>query len=76
VGFLIEVPTSSSSMEILAKKRQMAYTKRYPPKEIGQARPIFISKIKNKKNTETKKFLKYFWQTVIRNCWDNNEVCC
>jgi len=42
VGFLIEVPTSFSSIENLAKKWQMANTERHPPKEIGRARPIFL----------------------------------
>jgi len=41
VGFLIEVPTSFSSIEKLAKKWQMAHTERHPPKEIGRARPFF-----------------------------------
>jgi len=42
VGFLIEVPTSFSSIEIIAKKKwRMAHTERHPPKEIGWARPIF-----------------------------------
>jgi len=42
MGFLIEVPTSFSSIEKLAKKWQMAHTERHPPKEIGRARPIFF----------------------------------
>jgi len=47
VGFLIEVPTSFSSIEKLAKKWQMAHTERHPPKEIGRARSIFFLNVGN-----------------------------
>jgi len=35
VGFLIEVPTTFSSIEKLAKKWQMAHTERHPPEEMA-----------------------------------------